>query len=293
MAACPAKPLWGFVRPSNAILTLLCALVCGCTQALPVGEAHDRPRRIVSLDYCADQFVLGLADRGDIVALSPDAGKSFSYLRKEAVGLPQVRASAEEVLALKPDLIVRSYGGGPNAATFFARAGVKVHQIGWGEDFDAVRKNVSEAATALGQMERGRALNAQFDLRLKELIPSPPLSTLYLTAGGVSTGSGTMVDRMMRQAGLVNFQKQPGWHPISVEDLARAQPDIVAFARFGDQTDDQDQWSLTRHPVVTRMLGDRPVASFDGATTTCAGWFVVDAIEAMAAQGHAAQKVSP
>ncbi|MCA8893462.1 MAG: ABC transporter substrate-binding protein, partial [Hyphomonas sp.] len=69
----------------------------------------------VSLDYCADQYVLKLADREQILAISPDGDKEFSYMHEAAEDVPTVRPVAEDVLVLKPDLVVRAYGGGPNA----------------------------------------------------------------------------------------------------------------------------------------------------------------------------------
>jgi iron complex transport system substrate-binding protein len=54
-----------------------------------------------------------------------------------------------------------------------------------------------------------------------------------------------------------------------------------------------DQWSVMRHPVIKTMLAKVPVAEFDGATTTCAGWFVLDGVEAMAATGRAMQAAKP
>ena len=76
------------------------ALAAGCgptTPLVPDGPA----RRIVSLDYCADQYVLGLVERSRILALSPDAGEDFSYLRAEAEGIPAIRPRAEDVLVLR------------------------------------------------------------------------------------------------------------------------------------------------------------------------------------------------
>jgi iron complex transport system substrate-binding protein len=288
MVPYPDRLLWGFVQAFSRIILAAITLLAGCKEAVPKSEMSARPMRIVSLDYCADQFVLKLADRADIVALSPDATRSFSYLRDEAKGMRQVRASAEDVLALRPDLIVRSYGGGPGAEAFFERAGVKVHQIGWGDDFDAVRTNVADAAKAMGQSARGQIVIEQFDQRLASLEKSAPLTTLYLTPGGVTTGSGSMVDLMMRQAGLTNFERRAGWHPISLEQLVRAKPDLVAKAQFGADTDHQDQWSVSRHPVMQDLLAKVPVAQFDGATTSCAGWFVLDGVEAIANRGRAA-----
>ena len=96
-------------------------------------------QRIISLDYCADQYVLKMVERERILALSPDAAKPFSYMREQAVGINTVRPLAENVLILKPDLVVRSYGGGPNANGFFERAGIPVLNLGWAQDFDGIK----------------------------------------------------------------------------------------------------------------------------------------------------------
>ena len=92
------------------LAALACLLLSACSQVAERGA--DAPRRIVSLDYCADQYVLKFADREDILALSPDAGKRFSYMRAAAEGIPTVRPRTADVLALQPDLVVRTYGGG-------------------------------------------------------------------------------------------------------------------------------------------------------------------------------------
>ena len=62
-------------------------------QAPVAGEDVDHPQRIVSLDYCADQYVLKLADEEQILAISPDAVKDFSYMREAAAGVPTVPGS--------------------------------------------------------------------------------------------------------------------------------------------------------------------------------------------------------
>jgi iron complex transport system substrate-binding protein len=265
--------------------------VAGCSSPQPQGpvganEQGRAPLRVVSLDFCADQFVIKLADRGTIVAVSPDATRDFSFMRAEAKGLDQVRPDAETILALKPDVVVRSYGGGPQMVPFLERAGIKVHQIGWGEDFAAVRTNVRAAAEALGQPARGEAVVADFDRRLKGLKPAPQVSALYVTPGGVTTGPGSLVDRMMSQAGLVNFQTQKGWNPLPLERLATERPAMVVTAFFTAQSPHQDYWSQARHPLVRQMLTDLPVARLDGGATACSGWFMVDAMEAMAATGR-------
>jgi iron complex transport system substrate-binding protein len=285
--------MWGCVQLFRPITAVTLAFLVGCSPPPERQRVGERPSRIVSLDYCADQFVLKLADRTDIVALSPDATRGFSFLRQEAVGVATVRPSAEDILALNPDLIVRSYGGGPSAQAFFERAGIKVHQIGWGNDFAAVRTNVQEAAAALGQVKKGANVIADFDKRLSAIPKANGISALYLTPGGIASGSGSMVDLMMRQAGLTNFQKEAGWHPLPLERLVMEKPGLVAQTSFGEASSFQDYWSSARHKVISDTLKSAPVVRLDGATTACAGWFVMDGVETLAKAGRAAETTKP
>lgn len=270
-------------------MTLCVAVGCSSPQHTPStarATQSKRPTRVVSLDYCADQFVLKLADRRNIAALSPDATRDFSYLRDEAVGLPSVRSTAESVLALDPDLIVLSYGGGPGAEAFFKQAGIRVHKIGYAEDFDGVRANVRDAAKAMGQIKEGEAVVADFDGRMAKLQPARDVSALYITRAGVTTGPGSMIDLMMTTAGLTNFQTKTGWNALPLERLASQRPDMAAAAFFGSHDSYQDYWSAARHPIARALVTELPVAELDGSTTACGGWFVMDAIEVLAAKGR-------
>ncbi|WP_235524033.1 ABC transporter substrate-binding protein [Sphingomonas sp. Leaf33] len=267
-------------------LAMLSVLVAGCAPA-PVSLRTGRPMRIVSLDYCADQYVLKLVGRDRITAVSPDAAAEFSYMRAAALGLRQVRPQAEDVLLLKPDMVVRSYGGGPNAAALFERAGVPVLQLGYAPDLAGIRTVLLDTATGLGERARGEAMAAAFDARLAALRrASTGKSALYVTPGGVTTGPGSIVDEMLRAGGLVNFQTAGGWGPLPLERLAYAQPDVVAAAFFDTRWNRPDPWSAAAHPVVGRALKGLPTAELPGAWTACGGWFVLDAVEKLAQVGR-------
>lgn len=266
-------------------LTIIAFSLAACSA--PADEARtpgsEAPRRIVSLDYCADQYVLALAEREDILALSPYSEDDYSYLRVEAAGIPKVRPVAEDVLALKPDLIVRTYGGGPQAAEFFKAAGVPVTQIGYAATLADVTGVLEQASVDLQTEEKGADIIADYRARLDAITPQPePRTVLYMTSGGVTTGPGTMIDEMFTAAGLVNFETRPGWHALPLERLAKEQPDLVASAFYETGTDYMDAWSASGHPIARRQLKERPVIRLDSAWTACRGWFLIEAIEALA-----------
>ncbi|HIG23233.1 MAG TPA: ABC transporter substrate-binding protein [Henriciella marina] len=273
-----------------AIPFLAClAAACSAPVEAPGTQPGERPMRIVSLDYCADQYVLKLADPEQILAISPGGTGSFSYMREAAKDFPTVRADAESVLVLKPDLIVRSYGGGPNAEAFFEQAGVPVLNVGWtstidGEGSTSIPGVIQHMADGLGHSERGEALIAEFRQRLEDVqARSGDKTALYMASGGVTSGPGSLVHEMIEAAGLRNFQEAPGWNPIPLERLTREQPDVTVPAQFSEQGGfTPDYWSASSHPIAHRLLHRGNTVTVPGSWTACGGWFLMDAIEALA-----------
>ncbi|MGI9220485.1 MAG: ABC transporter substrate-binding protein [Woeseiaceae bacterium] len=243
------------------------------------------PQRVVSLDYCADQFVLKLLPRDRILAVSPDAHRDFSYMRDSVEGLQQVRPIAENVLTLQPDLVIRSYGGGPRAVSFFERSGIPVLQIPFANNLDDIRAMILLLADGLGVADRGRTVVADMDRRLAAIEIDPDSrSAIYMTPTGVTSGPGTLIHEMLLAAGLENFEERAGWHSLPLERLAYEQPDMVAAAFFETRTDHPAMWSAMRHPVAKRQVSEQPSVMLQGAWTSCGGWFLLDAIEALAAR---------
>ena len=277
----------------SCCLSLLLVLLGGCGESPLEDSAGDsRPRRVVSLDYCADQYLLQLADREQILALSPDATSPFSYLREQARDMDTVRAVAEDVLILNPDLIIRSYGGGATATAFFERAGVPVLQLPWiqsvdGDDEHGIPGAIRLVAARLQQTARGDALIGGYRQRLARLrASSPPGNLLYMSAGGYTSGPGTLIHDMIATAGLANYMERPGWHPLPLETMVYETPDRVGAAFFRSVNREQQNWSASRHPVATALRDRSTSVVLDGASTACGGWFIADAMEAL----HSAER---
>jgi iron complex transport system substrate-binding protein len=274
-----------------SVLALVALAACGPRAGAP---AESGAPRIVSLDFCADQYVLKFADRDAVAALSPDAEKSESYMREAAAGLPKVRSRAEDVLVLRPDIVVRSYGGGPKATDFFERVGVKVVQIPYANDIAAIRQSVLEVSAALGAAAQGRRLVAEMDARIAALSRDAAMGTaLYLTSKGAVAGGGTIIDSIFHAAGVQNFQSAPGWTTAPLERLAYEAPDMIAAGFFETSDLHSDLWSPARHPVAQRRLAALRVVDIPGAWTACAGWFVLDAAEAIHAAATQTQERAP
>lgn len=248
--------------------------------------AHAAPQRIVSLDYCADQFVLALADRSQIAALSRGARRDDSYFRDRARGIRQTRGTLEEVLALRPDLVVRSWGGPWDAAQIYGRFGVPVLQIESAPNFDGARGMLLRAGDALGHPARGASIARDLDVRLARLAAAPPPSApdvLYLTAGGAVAGRGTMIDALISAAGGRNVRDAESWAVLPLERLVQTPPALIALGFFDHGRTQMNAWTPGRHPVVRRALADARTVSLSPASISCEAWFSIDAAEAIAA----------
>ncbi|MBI3438270.1 MAG: ABC transporter substrate-binding protein [Proteobacteria bacterium] len=262
------------------------ALVCAMALMLTwASSASAAPRHVVSLDYCADQFVLALADRDQIAAVSHNALRDDSYYRARARGLRQVRPTVEETLALHPDLIVRTWGGAWDAAAIYARFHVPVLQLGDAADFTQARAQLLQAAHALGHDDRGATLARDLDTRLAHLRAIAPRAAppvMYLSAGGATPGPGVMMDAVIRAAGGRNIASAPSWNVLPLERLTQTPPALVATAFFDTGRTRVNAWSPSRHPAFRAALARTRTVPLPAAAVSCEAWTAIDAAELIA-----------
>lgn len=239
------------------------------------GTAEARPLRIMSLDQCADQYVLELAPDAEL-ALSPRADDPDAWLRVQGADRRRVRPTLEAAMGFRPDVVVRYWGGEPRLLAAMEKRGVRVVTIDDAVDFDGVRADIRAVAAGLDRPERGEALVRRMDRTLEAAAPKgagPRPSALYLTPGGFTAGPGSLVDAMMRAAGFDNLAPS-GFAPVSVERIALTPPFRFILGFFDRSRAD---WrGPGRHPVVRRAARGRTVASLPAAVLTCPAWFAAD-----------------
>lgn len=246
--------------------------------------AHAEPRRVVSLDYCADQFLLALADREQIAALSIGSLRDDSYFRDRARGLRQTRGTLEETLALRPDLIIRNWGGPWDAAQVYGRFGVPVLQVGDTPDFASARANLVDAARTLGHPERGEGLARDLDVRLARLAARRSNApVMYLSGGGAVAGRGTMMDAIITAAGGRNVRTEASWQVLPLERIVQTPPALIALGFFDTSRDRVNAWSPSRHPALRRALSNARTVRLPAAAIACEAWYAIDAAETIAA----------
>ena len=262
-----------------ARLTFVCAMALALMRAPAMAGA-----RVISLDQCADQYVMALAPRSDMAGLSYRSDDADSYLRDQAAGLPRRRATLESVLASRAAIAVRYWGGDELMARGLTARGVKVIKIDDAETFDGVRSNVRHVAAALGRSEAGEALVAGMD---RELASARGAWTgqraFYLTPGGFTAGPHTLVGAIISGAGLRDAAAGPGYSAVSLERLVSRPPDAFVLGFFDRDSLAGQRWSIGRHEALRRAMAGRTLAELPASILGCPAWFAADGPRALAA----------
>ncbi len=240
---------------------------------------------MLSLDQCADQFVLALSPREAIVGLSTRADDADSRLRGLAVGLPKRRVDLESALAARPQVVVRYWGGDPRLVRALGTRGVRVVTVAEARNFSDVRSNIRRVAAALDQRVTGEALIVQMDQRLTRAAGAwAGTRALYLTPGGATAGRDTLVDAILRAAGITNAETRRGFQTVSLEKLALNRPPSFVLGFFDTIQSGGDNWGVGGHRILRTSVRGRTIASLPGSMLGCPDGSSAEAVELLAAE---------
>lgn len=250
----------------------------------PAAKAPTVPERIVSINLCADQLVLALADRRQIAGLTHNAADpQMSGEAAAARGLLLMSDSAEQILAIGPDLIVGMPASRSAALAALPRKTYPLLDLETADHLDQIYASIRSTARAVGHPARGHALVARMEGELAGLpVPGRGRVAAYYQRRGYMTGTGTLIDELMTRAGLVNLAGQLGKPPLSqlsLEEMVAARPDFLIVESATDDVTDQGS-EMLHHPA----LKDIPRISVPQAWTVCGSPAYTQAAQSIAAQ---------
>jgi iron complex transport system substrate-binding protein len=244
---------------------LVVNLVPGCPRAA---------ERVVSLNLCTDQMLVLLAPE-QIAALTPLArDPALSFVASQAAHLPDVRATAEAVLRLHPDLILAAPYGAQTTLALLAQEHVPLLRIALPQDFAGIRRMTRVLANALGVPQRGEALLAAMDASLAALPRARQARrALVWEPRGFTAGPGTLMDAVLRAAGFANASNGG---VVTVEALASHPPDLLVVPT--EPAGPSLATTLLDHPALAGL----PRRAIPPALTLCAGPFTAEAAAMLA-----------
>jgi len=239
---------------------------------------------VVSTNPCADQLLVALAPPARIAAIShysQEAGESSIPL-DIARRYRGVAGTAEEVIALKPDLVLASSFEPAATLAAYRRLGLKVLVLDSPTTVAASRDQVRAVAAALGNPATGEALIARIDAAVAAARPSDKArpNALLFIQGNFANGGPTLLGELMQRAGFRDASKDFGLaHSanVPIESVLARPPDLLL------EPDQAARDAELRRRVLAKAGRRVAEARFPRALINCGGPTIVAALQRLTA----------
>lgn len=257
------------------------AMLAGCVPP-PAAE-----RGVVSLNPCADAM---------LVALAPDRIASLSHYSRDPAATsialdiarryPSNAGTAEEVIALRPALVVASSFTEPATRSALARAELHTLYLDSPTTVVASQAQVHALAEAVGVPAAGERLNARIDAAIRATATSAPQRSALLWIGGnLVSGGGTLLDELLRRTGFADAAADYGLQHtgyLPVEHIV-AHPPAVMLVPDEPGRDSDSRAAQMRSRVLAHLAKPVPQERFPRRLVNCGGPVIVDALDRLAA----------
>jgi iron complex transport system substrate-binding protein len=257
-------------------------------------------RRIVSTVLAADEILLELVPAERLAGLTylldePEVSPSAERAPR---GVPRVYGSAEQMLALEPDLvIVASYTQLSEVSPLLSAGvpSVRLQHFGRLADIEA---NVELLGRAVGADDAAARLVASMRARIQRVqeLPriSPPPRVLLLD-GLFTYGKNTLFDECVRLAGGINVAAELGVEGAGVLGFERAitvTPDLIVVTT-GGRTPEAFAPHLMRGAPVTKYVQPRWPGAVHGLPSAWTGSVSHHVLRTMEALASLIRKPAP
>lgn len=267
---------------SRVILAVLGTALAATASA----EGAPRLPRIVSINPCVDAVLVRVADPAQIVAIShySQDPRSTSIPLSIAMRFKATSGTAEEVVALSPDLVIAGSHVEPSTIGALKRLGIKLVQLPVPSTIAENNAQIQTIAKAAGQGARGERLVATINAAVAAAAPpagAPVLAALIWQGGGLVPGKGTLSEDLLRVTGYRNLSASYGlnqWDVLPLEYLVARPPRVLLSVGAINPND-----RLLGHPVLRRLKGRMVVRAYPDRLMQCAGPTVIEAVQRLAA----------
>ena len=266
--------------------SIVTSLAAACV--LAVFPAQAAVKHVVSLNPCLDVILVNVADRAQIAALSHFSREDTSTIADLAREFPSTSETAEEVMSFAPDLVLTSRHSSLATRNALNRISIRTELFNEPETIADSIAQVREVAAFVGHPERGAELAARIEEAVKSSEPpagEQPVAALLFQSNGFSTGSGTLLDELMRRTGFINAAGRyglVGWGNIPLERVVADPPQLLLA---GEVHANKPTWAdrVMRHPALVHLEGRMKRATFPDRLLYCGGPVLIPAAAALRA----------
>ena len=266
-------------------LALACLVLAGCT---PLADAQDDPPHrptIVSVNPCADAILGEIADPAQILAISHYSHDPRSSSMPMAVArrFRSTGGTVEEILALKPDIVIAGAFLPYNTKVALERMGIAVAGFDIAHNVSESLAQVRQIGIVTGNAARGRELAARIETAVAQAAPPPgetPVTTILWQSGGIVPGDNTLVNDLLQRTGFDSLSSRRGLRQadyLPLESVLHDPPALILTA--GTPGDGEDR--MLAHPALQALAHTRR-ERFDPSMLYCGGPTIVRAVQRLA-----------
>jgi iron complex transport system substrate-binding protein len=255
-------------RILRVALAWLAAFTAGAAAAEPLPT-------VASINVCADQHLLSLADPEQILTVSwLAADPEESLFAREAQRHTLNYGTAEELLKLSPDVVLAGTYTSPFTRSLLRRLGYRVVELAPEESVADIERNVRLVANAVGHVERGEHLIATLKGAVRALDAGRPprsLPTVIVRPGGFTVGAGSLANELLYLAGLRNTAAEQGldrWGSLSMEALLTSSPELIVLTGYRSSQPSLAN-AVLEHPALHRFEAAQRTVIVPSALWSC------------------------
>jgi len=221
---------------------------------LPAHAAASDEIGVASINLCADQLVMLLAEDSQIRSLSnlshQEAG---SYYFERAREYPVNEGNAEQILNLQPDVVIAGQYSSPHTLALLREVGLEVHILPIADSIEQMFENIESVSRWVGQED----------------------------PNGYTSGASSLRGEVIELAGFRNAASEAGiesYGKLSLEAPINLNPDALIESPYSPGTWSRAQ-AMSQHPALRSAGIDPQIIPIPSRMMVCAGPWTLDVIE--------------
>jgi iron complex transport system substrate-binding protein len=241
----------------------------------------------LAMNVCTDQLLLSLADPEQILGLSRySRDRVQSWAADDARRYRILSGGAEDILVLRPDVVVASLFDKRSTREFLKEKGLHLVEFDVPRSLDKVRDQIREMGELTGHPDRAAAEIAKLDaaiVRARQAVAHRRYRVLPLSRRGWVSGSESLLSSLLTETGLFNAAGDLGVAYggfASLEAIVNLKPDFIVVSEAGDRAED-DGRAFMLHPALEHFYPPSKRIVVPDRLTVCGGAMLADALDVL------------